>query len=774
MRSRVLDRLQELDEVYPPRAPWRISPSMERLTPEEKQFEASEWSRVRKAMRDFLEIDGIKRMRAFEAYELGDVMLDRLRDFELSSEVRKGFKSTSFIPEPIKYTLPLYLDPDGDPSTDCEDGESHDHYIELDNPAGLSERKTMSYLRYILRSNGVLYHCLPPRLDTADNDDDSSHAPILQLVIPLPAEGAFRQMPKHHQPKTRASASPTGEAAPEGNDANTNGWISSLLPFKRPSLGRSVSVPAKTLTQASPPPHMANKGKGKERWLKCWMKVDFITADEREGRLSTGNSASSAGNTDDETGALGLGLNGVSNSQGGTISLSKGTSGKSRSRPRKVTPNGVDGFTPLIKPAKLHEGPIVLSPLAATGPHITLPPLTEGTSESHTGRTVAHVYDGDVGITQVRRPSPRRRTTSDRSTLLREYGRDRPIAPPSPLSREVSPERLYHDGEHGSQGLMSSPPVMRRRTTSSSTHTHRSTRHRSGSRPVRGIVRLTLTDGRGYEVLRRALEVHPSQEGEARRADQPPAERNGRDSGGCRTRRSTSGASVSRLGTARTAESDPLLTPLSVSTEGDGYTQNNTTVSDPETDNSASKTRAASCGLPIFVPMSSLGISEVQQEDETDAEGGTGEEEQRGRPRSKPSPKIIYHQVQVAPAPPSASVTLLTTPSAIGGFSGDNGLGLPSLLPVSFEQNQHQQQDKVVLVAEEVVSHLGDDDDKSTKNTEARVLGVEVKPRRGASRSRDRKRGMGLLDVLFGIGVRDGGLEVEGRRAASVPPGRRV
>jgi hypothetical protein len=172
-------------------------------------------------MRTFLDIDGIRRMETFRTYDIGKEMRTRVE--EHSRDHRLGtFKSTSFLKEDIKYALSLSLEPDLGP------GEA----IVMSNPSGESERRVNSYIKYILRSHGILYHCLP---DTSPT--------ILQIVLPLPTPSLTPLSPPLDKPE---------------------GWISGL--FKR-----SSSVPPNE-TGGTPP---KSDPKQKQRYLTCYLRIQF-------------------------------------------------------------------------------------------------------------------------------------------------------------------------------------------------------------------------------------------------------------------------------------------------------------------------------------------------------------------------------------------------------------------------------------------------------------------------------------------------------------------
>jgi len=170
------------------------------LTEEQQEVETASWRKVRRALRDFLEMDGLKRMAYFDAYSIGPQTNERVERFS-HEKVFGGFRDISFIPSDIKYTLPLHLAlDDGGP-------------IVLSNHTALSERKVLSYMKYILRSRGILYHCVSIVRNGA-KIDESGHI-ILQLVLP------------HPPPITGMIP-----AIPKRQDDKAGSWVSSLFKDK--------------------------------------------------------------------------------------------------------------------------------------------------------------------------------------------------------------------------------------------------------------------------------------------------------------------------------------------------------------------------------------------------------------------------------------------------------------------------------------------------------------------------------------------------------------
>ncbi|WOO77685.1 Serine/threonine-protein kinase MARK2 [Vanrija pseudolonga] len=226
MRERAMDVLQELDELYPPSAPWQgmgLAASSV-LSEAERQAEADAWPRVRNAMNVFVDLDRQRRMTAFNEYDVGDEMRQRVHDYKAPDT----FKTTSFIPTDIKYTLPLYLD---------QEHPDQPGPIVLRNPTGEPQKRIISYLKYLLRSAGILYHHVP-----------DTHPVILQLVLPI------GPVPAEPDPAVNGSADPGPSRV---------SWIPSLLGIgkKPPPPGRSASVPPVSTSRSSSPAGQPQKGK---------------------------------------------------------------------------------------------------------------------------------------------------------------------------------------------------------------------------------------------------------------------------------------------------------------------------------------------------------------------------------------------------------------------------------------------------------------------------------------------------------------------------------
>lgn len=240
MGRNVQECLQQLDSTYPAAA----------LKPEEQQ----DWAVVRRGVEAFLRIDGEDRMDGFAAYHLGDRINDRVATFGDLNRHQNAVRSTSFMPTEVKYTIPVYLDP----ATE----EAAAMSLALLNPEGHPQRKVESYIRYLLRCAGILYHQLPP--DTLRPDsvaDGHFDEAIYQLVLTWsPAV----DLPVLLPPDLDGATSPKT-------------WLANIFPF-RSGMERSSSLPPRQ--RASTPPSKSldsattsNPG-GKES-LQCYMRISF-------------------------------------------------------------------------------------------------------------------------------------------------------------------------------------------------------------------------------------------------------------------------------------------------------------------------------------------------------------------------------------------------------------------------------------------------------------------------------------------------------------------
>ncbi|WFD34115.1 hypothetical protein MCUN1_000947 [Malassezia cuniculi] len=141
-----------------------------------------------------LEMDSEKRMRNFE--DLVQHYLARQKD--VSPPVRKTLKSTTFITTEPQHKMPLpLLDPETQPRSSFDGQQVPSPYSELIliNYTRLPTTRVLSFIKYCLRSAGILYHILPfteihepiPLL-SAGVDSPSGHnaSYVLQCVLELP------------------------------------------------------------------------------------------------------------------------------------------------------------------------------------------------------------------------------------------------------------------------------------------------------------------------------------------------------------------------------------------------------------------------------------------------------------------------------------------------------------------------------------------------------------------------------------------------------------
>ncbi|EIW73628.1 hypothetical protein TREMEDRAFT_59801 [Tremella mesenterica DSM 1558] len=320
MNHRIKDRLRELDHIYPPSSPWQILPPhvITSLSDTQREFEISEWRRVRSALEDFLSIDSKLRMKAFERYDVGFVVQEKIREFEWKKK-DGSFKEISFLPSSPKYSLSLPFIPstvkvkdvkdapvkekvhhfhwgwhhspddterDGKDEKEGKEDMSKEEPLILVNEENHSEKRILGYIKYLFRSSGILYHTLPT---------SSLSNPILQLVLPLP--------------KTPLPSLPSPSPNLPSTDSRGPNWISSLSHlWSNNHSRRAISVPPKSTRLSQPLPNQYSNSKAryqtkeedlsslinvpnrndvlsknmgirsvsKERWLKCWLRFDFL------------------------------------------------------------------------------------------------------------------------------------------------------------------------------------------------------------------------------------------------------------------------------------------------------------------------------------------------------------------------------------------------------------------------------------------------------------------------------------------------------------------
>ncbi|OCF73059.1 CAMK/CAMKL protein kinase [Kwoniella mangroviensis CBS 8886] len=457
MRERVRDRLQELDEMYPPHSPWR-PPKSSSFSNLDLDFEKKEWSRVRRAMRDFLEIDGKVRMHKFGLYQLGDKIKQRVSDWDEKEQSRR-FKSTSFIESEIKYTLPIWLDDQDSTNTNShgKKGKIKKDQIILRNPMGESERRCKSYIKYLLRSAGILYHLLPTTQrpstpstpTTPTNITIGKEYTIFQLVMNVPYD-----TPSDSQPTTP-------------NDPQI-GWFPSLFSFhkKPPPLNsaptspqqRSVSLPPSRRSQnPTNGSQVRTRDKSPKRVLRCYIKLEFVhppqtspILDKRRGSVETFTS--------------------YRDGWGGSIAPLHPVTSTTTQHTATTTPNKNYAF-----PARS---------VSVSRP----PPNRPGYRRSVSHAPSAH----------PRQPLTRVSTTSSIHT-----------APLSPLSRQVSLSDSPPDVTPGQlQPLSRASSRSRQSSLGYSYHPHHNGVGLGGHNEGKIIVH--LSDPRSYPILKKALDIKPN------------------------------------------------------------------------------------------------------------------------------------------------------------------------------------------------------------------------------------------------------------------------
>lgn len=506
MAERVLDRLQELDEYYPPDAPWRAMRNTGRSFDEAEQtFERRAWRRVRRAMKDFLEIDGVKRMESFAKYEIGEELRGRLGSWK-GGKAGDSFKQVSFVPSEVKYTLPLHLLPpeDGIPLDDEGRGR---HIVDLANPNGEGERRVLSYLKYLFRSSGILYHVVSasPSSPTASEPSSDATPNLLQLVLSLPPTPVFEPV----QPR---------DAAPKVEDS----WVSAL--FRR--TGRSASVPPREKVLPSPNPSTGKKGR--DAYLRCWASIEFhwpVNYRSRPRRKSTASSVLSSR-------SVGPKVNGRSKS----ASTSRNPLTRTITAP-SLTTTAATPSGPSTPETALTSLPDEGGSRSPTSPSASASASASASIKTSPTQTTSQTLSAASAV--LSRPPARRGASTSRLPRVREG----PV-PFSPLSRQVS----LHSSSDDENGLRRAPSRALSRVpsragsrapsrTNSGTSSAGSTRNDYGSRkasdpetlidpslsPEQGQgstqgrrrrskraepkVRIVLSDARAIPVIRNALNV---------------------------------------------------------------------------------------------------------------------------------------------------------------------------------------------------------------------------------------------------------------------------
>ncbi|WVR06254.1 hypothetical protein IAU60_003284 [Kwoniella sp. DSM 27419] len=486
MRERVRDRLQELDELYPPHAPWR--PPRRAHVPDnvDLEFEKKEWTRVRKGLRDFLEIDGRKRMDRFRSYELGDQIIQRVEDWEASREEKK-FKSVSFVPAEPKYTLPIYLDEEDEAVSQAHGRSKHKARTDclvLRNPSNESEKRVKSYIKYLLRSAGILYHLLPapssqsiPGTPTLSqpSPESQSDPTIFQLVIPMPE----------------------GPVEPHMAEV-PHGWFPSIFSFHRKPptpnstpAHRSVSLPpVKRSDSPHPPapgtaPSSPEKGATVKKSIRCYIKLEFVHPQPPAShQMPTPN-----------------------------LDIRRGSGATFTS----YTDGWGGGFTPLhpvatnasaAGPTKGYAFPPASGVQASRSSSASRPVSARPTPR----RSVSHAPPASQGSrgNLIRKPTMTSMTTPNSPLLAAVSNQDVGNVPLSPLSRQVSLPPSPTTSEPSALSRAPSRASSRSRQMSGQHHSHHSHRmqmdHSNGS-GAKVIVH--LSDPRAYAVIKAALDIKP-------------------------------------------------------------------------------------------------------------------------------------------------------------------------------------------------------------------------------------------------------------------------
>jgi hypothetical protein len=145
-------------------------------------------------------------------------------------------------------------------------------HLTLSNPTHAQDDRVLSFLKYLFRTKGILYHTVT----------DEPHT-LFQLILPVkrPVPAADDEIP----PPTPTEETETGE--------KSKGWLPEFLRgkgSKAPKTPRSVSLPAR-------PPSVPRRSsvEGSDiRWLRCMARIEF---DDRQHRPpSTGLGAISIQN----------------------------------------------------------------------------------------------------------------------------------------------------------------------------------------------------------------------------------------------------------------------------------------------------------------------------------------------------------------------------------------------------------------------------------------------------------------------------------------------
>ncbi|WVQ96840.1 hypothetical protein IAU59_003947 [Kwoniella sp. CBS 9459] len=721
MRERVLDRLQELDELYPPHAPWRPprrSYQDDDIT--DYGLEKTEWSRVRRALRDFLDIDGKRRMEKFNSYSIGEKVRQRVEDWEIGQEEKK-FKSVSFIPAETKYTLPIYLEDESENHAEHDrhaknnkKSASRDQLIML-NPANESERRIKSYIKYLLRSAGILYHLLPsasnpsvPGTPTTANPTPtasySTEETIFQLVVPVSSESAADHPPSDPQTGWFPSLFSFGKKTPVPASANTAPLQTrsvSLPPSKRGEITDQASSPIDTSTSAA----ASAKEKSPSKMLRCYIKLEFVqpppgqhsptvTADwRRRGSVETFTSIRGGW----EGGSTALRQ---VTSNGSGIYSAQGGNGSVKAKnytfppPRSASANRPSPVRPMNRRSVSH----------APSAHATRQQLTRittgdqtGTSSAHgTNAQTQHTATGTAGATgtalnhaltmspinrQVSLPPSPTQTDPDSAQTTRAPSRA------SSRSRKASGNPTVVPG-----GLINTSPQHAFFPIQQTWSHHSASGHRQDSGSGGQII-IHLSDPRAYSAIKKALSVKPPS----------PVHADHRHSNGRMPNDHRRGSTDLSLLSPMTIRRPSLAPSLSMSAAASAHAHGRrngngarTSDSEPEHEDRHHSDAASGSGEEVVVNRAGvngkstrgLGIVNsdgqhtirkhlrTRKEEEEEAE----EEEERGRPRSKEdTSSMLLHLQKVksrnsAKSSKSSKLYLHQTSGSAGNESDGGGV----------------------------------------------------------------------------------------------------
>jgi hypothetical protein len=284
----------------------------------------------------------------------------------------------------------------------------------LRNPSHEPERRILSYIKYLLRCAGILYHHVP-----------DVHPATLQLVLPL---GPAPDDPPLSRP------TPAPEPARD--------WVSSLLGLgtKKSAVARSASVPAPKARGPTPPPSPAPRGK------KAWSQAVYLRIDVE--RVSSASRAPS----------------------------------RAPSRTPSAAPSRPGSRAPSRTGSRASSATRISRKSSSSTSHsdaeAQLVPVTEGIVQNLTLNSLTL----ETGMTPL--PFPLTDIVTPAMPAAPKLHRPQLPGsgfPPSPLGRVASP----------TSSSPPSPHPQARRSVSSHTHTPR--------------VTLTLSEPRGYPLLRSAL-----------------------------------------------------------------------------------------------------------------------------------------------------------------------------------------------------------------------------------------------------------------------------